>query len=128
MLVIFPVFLEILKSDEAVIFFVEESVSCAGQAGPDRQAGDLLEKRFRVMAFLETVVGNTGAQVVDVVETDIAGEPLENFGKFVERAPFEGCRCEVPLTFTGPVNILELVLHIEHPDACGGGDQADTEL
>ena len=45
---------------------------------------------------------------MDVVEADISGEPLEDFGKLVKGASFESGVREVPVVFAFPINALML--------------------
>ena len=127
-LLFFAVFLEVFEADHAAVFLVVEAVFGAGNACAYIQCRDLLEEGFCMVTFFQTVVGNTGAEVVDVVETDISGEPLEDFRQLVIRTAFERGGGKVPVVMTCPINILELVLDIKHPDSRSGGDQADAEL
>src|SRR5471030_1853417 len=50
-----------------------------------------------------------------MVEPDIAGEPLEDFRQFIERAALEGGAGEIPVILTIPVHILKLMLHVKKP-------------
>ena len=65
------------------------------------------------MAGLEVVVGNAGTQMVDVMNTDVAGEPLEDLWQFVEGAALEGGGGVVPVFTALPIDVLELVLDIK---------------
>ena len=38
-----------------------------------------MENRYVVMALLQVVIGNVGPNVVNVVQTNVAREPLKNF-------------------------------------------------
>ena len=66
------------------------------------------------MAFFQIVVWNAGAEVVDVVESNISCEPLKYFWKLVEGAAMQGGGGEVPLFPAFPVNVFILMLNIEH--------------
>ena len=57
-----------------------------------------------------------------MVVADVAGEPLEDFWEFIERAAFEGGGGVVPFFFALPIDSFVLVLHVEEPDASHGGD------
>ena len=98
------------------------------QAGEERDRFHARENFVRVVAFFQLVVWNPWAQVMDVVETDVASEPLQDLGKFVERAAQQRGGRVVPLFMVVPVNVLELVLHVEHPDASGTGDHRHGKL
>ena len=80
------------------------------------------------MAALQVVVGNARAQVVDVVEADVAREPLQDFGQLVVGAAPQRRRREIPLIAAFPMHLLELVLHIKHPDAGPARDRDHHEL
>ena len=41
------------------------------------------------MALLQIVVGNIRTNVMNVMQANIAGEPLEDFGQFEIRAAFQ---------------------------------------
>jgi hypothetical protein len=43
-------------------------------------ARNLMEFRILVVALLQLVIGDTRAQMVDVVEADVTANPLEGFG------------------------------------------------
>jgi hypothetical protein len=68
--------LKMPKSYEFLALFVPQAKSQRFATG---KQGDRLNARkegIRVMAALQMVVGNTRAQVVDVMEADIPGKPL----------------------------------------------------
>ncbi len=71
------------------IFLIPQTVGSGFQAGAqgDRRHG--LEKRLGLVAFLEVVIRNARAQVVDVVKADVAGEPLEHPRQLVIRAALQ---------------------------------------
>ncbi len=75
------------------------------------------------MGLAQPVVGDPRAEVVDVVEADAAGHPVEHPGQAVERAARERGRGVVPVLARGPVRPLVLVLHVEEEDAAGGGEE-----
>ena len=65
-------------------FFVPEPESKRFQT---RQEGDRfysLKDRICLMTLLQVVIGNAGAQVMNVMESDVAGKPLQDPWKFVE--------------------------------------------
>ena len=39
-----------------------------------------------IVAFLKIIIRDSGAEVMDVVDADAGGEPLEDFGQFIVRA------------------------------------------
>src|SRR5689334_11710040 len=80
------------------------------------------------MTFLELVIRDPWAQVVDVMETDIACEPLQQLGKLVERAAVHAGVEELPLRMALPVGGVEIVLHVKEPDSRAAGDQQNRDL
>src|ERR1700690_3918868 len=48
-----------------------------------------LEQRFSPMTLLEVVIGDARAEVMDVMEADIAREPLQHLGQFVKRTALQ---------------------------------------
>ena len=48
------------------------------KAGKERDRFDLLKKRSGVITFFQIVIWDLGAQMMDVMKPDAAGEPLQN--------------------------------------------------
>jgi hypothetical protein len=44
-----------------------------------------LEERFGPMTFFEVIIGNSRAQMVNVMEANVSREPLQDFGQFIKR-------------------------------------------
>ena len=53
--------------------------------------------------------------MVDVMEADIAGEPLQYRRKFVERTALHTGIEIIPLAVTFPVDLCIVMLNIKHP-------------
>ena len=53
------------------------------QAAQDGEGPDLKNRRA-VVTFLQLVAGDARTEMVDMVETDIAGEPLQHLWQLVE--------------------------------------------
>lgn len=64
-------------------FFVPQGKRCSLEALPDRQRGHSLKDRIFLKAFLEEVVWNLRAEMVDVVKANIASKPLQYLRQFV---------------------------------------------
>jgi hypothetical protein len=73
-----------------------------------------LEARARLEAFLEAVVRHLEVQMMDVVEADVAAEPLEDAGEVEVRTAGEGGLLHRPRIVAIPVGVLELVLRRSH--------------
>src|ERR1700710_128103 len=98
------------------------------QAVADAEDRDVVEDLVLVVGPLEVVVGDLGAEVVDVVEADVAGEELEQLRQLQIGAALQGSVVVAPVLRVLPVDVLELVLDIEHPDAHGPGDDRGRHL
>ncbi len=56
--------------------FVPEPVTEALHTVEQGERLDRVKEWLRVVAFLEMIIGNAGAQVMNMVEANIAGKPL----------------------------------------------------
>ena len=63
------------------------------------------------MTPLKIIVRDAGAQMMNMVEPDIAGEPLQDSGQLVKRAAHERCVGVIPFVGTRPIGALELMLN-----------------
>ena len=95
---------------------IPESESERLETGHERNWLDGLKEWLGVVAFLEVVIGDARAEVVDMMEADVAGEPLENFRQFIKRAAAQCGSHIIPLALSFPINPLELVLNVKEPD------------
>lgn len=77
------------------------------------------------MAFLQFVVGDLRAEVMDVMEADVAREPLQHFRQFVERTACHARLEEIPVLVALPIGRVEIMLDVEQPHARRAGDQQD---
>ena len=71
------------KADHPSPLFVPETEAEASQTGEQGERLDGVEEGFGAVASLEMVIGDARAQVVDVMEADIAGKPLEKPWQFI---------------------------------------------
>ena len=72
-----------------------------------------MECRIGFMAFPQPVVGNPAREVVNVVEADVASQPVQHARKIVERGSVQSGRVKIPLRARLPVCLFELVLNVE---------------
>src|SRR5690242_13768407 len=63
------------------------------------------------------IIRNARAEMMNVMKSDIAGEPLQHFRQLIKRTPLEGCSAVIPILGSLPVSSLELMLNVEQPDA-----------
>src|SRR5689334_6009348 len=87
------------------------------QARADRDRFYLLQLRYRLVALLQTVVGNAGAHMMNVMKTDVARYPLQQLRQLVIRSPFHSNPPGIPLIMARPVYPLELMLNVEQPES-----------
>lgn len=73
-----------LEANEFPFLFIPEAEAQAFESFHEGEGFDVLEDLVRVVAGLEIIVRDARTEVVDVVVTDISGEPLEDFWKFVK--------------------------------------------
>src|SRR6185369_15155536 len=76
-------------ADELLTAFVPKAIGEGFEAGKERNRFDGLKERFGAMAFLQMIVRNRRAEVMDVMKADVAGKPLQDFRQLVEGASLE---------------------------------------
>ena len=72
-----------LPTHQHLMLFIPQAEEQRFEAGAERQRLDL-ERRILVMTLLQFIVRDLRAQVMDVMITNIAGEPLQHLGQFIE--------------------------------------------
>src|SRR5829696_921713 len=87
-----------------------------------------LELGVFLVTCLELVVGDLWAEVMDMMETDIPREPLQQLWQLIEGAAVHAGIEELPLRMAFPVSRVEVVLDIKKPDAYAAGNQQDWYL
>ena len=116
------------KADELLGGLVPEAQPDGFEAAPQRHALGAAQLGNGIVASSQAVARNLASEMVDVMETDRSGEPVQDARQIVERAALESGGVDVPLTGGPPVGVLELVLHIEQPDPDGAADSEHREL
>ena len=116
------------EADQPLPRLVPKAKGKGLEAGEERDRLNGLKKGMRFVTAFEVIVGNSGTQMVDVVEADVTGEPLEDLGQSVEGAPLKRGGGIIPFVSAFPINSFELVLHVEKPDASGARDGCDGQL
>src|SRR5882762_4332718 len=74
------------------------------------------------------IIWNSRTEMVNVVKPDVAGEPLEHFGQFVERTALQRCLGVIPVAAAFPVNAIKLMLHIKQPYPSRAGYHQHRQL
>src|SRR5579872_4934647 len=89
----------------------------AGEALGEAETPGALEGRDGVEGGAQAVVRDLDGEMVDVMEPDPAGEPVQKIRQVVQGAALEGRGLEIPLAAALPVGVGELMLDVEEPDA-----------
>jgi hypothetical protein len=105
------------EADEFLFLFIPQAEGQGLETFHESQGFDVLKDLVGIVTGLEVVVGDSRAKMVNVMETDVSREPLENFGEFIKRTSFESGTCEIPVVLPFPVDAFELVLNVEKPDS-----------
>src|SRR5262245_23887459 len=64
--------------DELLALLIPQREAERLEARCQRQRGDLVEHRILVVRFFETKIRNSGPEVMHMMQTDAAGEPIEH--------------------------------------------------
>ena len=87
-----------------------------------------MEQGIFVIAFGQVVIGDLRAQVMDVMKTDVAREPLQDERQLIEGTALQPRLHKFPAFVPIPVGRVEVVLHVEKPDPDRGADHQDWQL
>src|SRR6185503_11292517 len=87
-----------------------------------------MEQWIFIIAFGQVVVGDLGAQMMDVMKTDVAREPLQEKRQFVKGTALQARLYKFPAFVPIPVGRVEVVLHVEKPNPDRGADHQDWQL
>ena len=63
----------------------------------------------------KVVIGDLRAQMVDVMETDVPAEPLQDGRQFIKGTALQAGFEVIPLAVALPIHSLEIMLNIEQP-------------
>ena len=115
-------------ADKLLTAFVPKAIGEGFEAGKEGDRFDGLKERFGAVAFLEVIVRDRRAQVMDVMKADVAGKPLQYFRQLVEGASLERSRAVIPIRTAFPMNVFELVLDVKEPHARRAGYADGNDL
>ena len=77
---------------------------------------------------MQVVARDARLDVVDVVQADAAGEPLQHLRQLVVGTSLQRRSHRVPRLVMCPVHVLVLVLHVEQPHANRTGEESGGQL
>src|SRR5215510_14946790 len=123
-----PLFFEAPEADHPPALFVPQFHRGRFQTRPDSQDRRFLEKGVLFVAPLQLVVRNFRTEMVDVMESDVAAEPLQHARQLVIRTAQQRRRRVIPLAAVAPVGLLILMLDVEKPYSRGAGDDHNRGL
>ncbi len=66
--------------------------------------------------------------MVNVIEADVAGKPLQNRRKRIVSTALRRGRRKIPLVVRLPIHVVELVLNVEYPESSGSPDHHNYQL
>src|SRR3954463_2010892 len=116
------------EGDEPSALVVPELEPRRMKAVAEGELSHVHRLRRLIVRGLEVVIGDTCTQVMDVVETDVAGEVLQQPRQLQVGASVHRCLVVAPFLVRLPVGVLELVLHVEKPDPDDSGDHEHRPL
>ena len=113
------------ERDEAPPALVPQHQPHTPDALKQGEPADVVEIRMVAQHERQSVIGDAAAQMMDVVDADIGGEPAQDARESIVRAAVKRHLLQVPSLVVSPYGILELVLDVEQPDAGRGREHHD---
>src|SRR6187401_312977 len=81
---------EVGEADQFAFAFVPEAEGEGFEAPEEGHRFHGLKNGVSFVAFLQVIIRNARAEVMEMVIADVSGEPLEHSGQFVEGAALQG--------------------------------------
>ena len=119
---------EMTKPYQFPALFIPESKRQRFETTEERDRLHLLKERVGFVASLQIIIGYARTQMMNVMESDVAREPLKNFRQPVERAALKRRRSVIPISAPFPVHTFKLMLHVEQPYSHAASDGHDHQL
>ena len=111
------------KRDKLATIFIPKDEVNAAKTFHDGDAADIAELRIVFQHFRKPVTGNPRGQMMHVMNADIARHPAQHARQHVMRRTMQRGLCKLPLGTGRPMRFLELMLHVEQPDAGSAGQR-----
>ena len=105
------------KRQEAPRFLIPQRKADANKTAPQSEPADLAKLRIGPQDFGKPIKGNAARQVMHVMHANVGAEPAQRQRQMVVRAAAQRRFRLAPIGRPVPGCRLELMLHIEHPDA-----------
>src|SRR4051812_29878245 len=101
----------ILEAHQALALFVPEREPDRGEGRAQAKRRFFLKGRHRLVAAVQTIIRDSRREMVDVVKSDIAGEPMKDLRQLQDGRAFQGGAGEAPLALPRPVRFIEAMLN-----------------
>ena len=76
--------LEISEADQPLMLLVPEAEGDRFKTGKESDGFDLLQERDLVITSFQKIIGDLGAEVMNMMIPDRAGKPLQDTGQFIK--------------------------------------------
>src|SRR6266516_7276989 len=96
-------------ADQLATLFIPKTKSERLEAREQRDGLHALKQRLRFVALLQVIIRNARTQMMNVMKHDVAGEPLQDLGQFVERTALQCRRGVIPFLGALPQNSIKLM-------------------
>lgn len=117
------------EADQSTIVFIPQGEAGAFEAFKEFDLlGDSQEFGTGVKAFLQTIVGNGAVEMMDVVQSDITGQPLYDPGQDIVRAAEHASQVKIPVFLMLPIGVFILMLDKEHPATDNGSNSQGWQI
>lgn len=87
-----------------------------------------MEQRVFVIAPGKVIAGNLGAQVMNVMKTNVPTEPLQNERQLIKGTALQPGFYKFPAFVVVPISRIKIVLDVEEPDPDRCSDHQDRQL
>jgi len=122
-----PVAFESVPADQHLLLFIVQTQGKRFEAGSYGQRLHMEQWVF-VITLGQVVVGDLGAQVMDMMKSDVPAEPLQDERQFVEGTALQSRFCEFPTIIVIPIGGVKVVLNVEKPNPDRGTDHDNRQL
>src|SRR5579872_2760628 len=119
---------QLAKRDQAIGRLIPEHKTHASKALTQTKPAQFREFGMVAKSKRQPVKRHPAAQVVNMVNADIGGEPAQHRRQIVVRAAIKRRSCKIPIAAFGPNCVLELVLHVEQPHAGCSTEDCDRQM
>src|SRR5581483_4596901 len=94
----------------------------------ERDAWRAAQQRAGFERSTQAIVGNVWCQMVNMMVTDIAGEPMQEPRQIIVGAACDCGPAIIPGSLTLPICVTESVLHVEQPNTQRAGYEHHRKL